>query len=75
MFLSSGPDFPVSAPSDPLYIEDVADFILEGVHEGSQFGYAVTFVDLNGDNITDIAISAPRDGSELLQYTVCRVIS
>ena len=54
----------------PLMVEDVAHMILEGFHEGSQFGTAITTTDLNVDNITDIVVGAPGYGSDTLQYNV-----
>ena len=50
-------------------IDEVADQILEGTTENSRFGYSLTLLDYNADGVSDLAVGAPSQGSNSLNYT------
>ncbi|XP_028400201.1 phosphatidylinositol-glycan-specific phospholipase D-like [Dendronephthya gigantea] len=50
-------------------IDQAANQILEGTATNSRFGYALTLLDYNADGVNDLAISAPSQGSNSLNYT------
>lgn len=56
-----------------ILVENISDVILQGYHEGDQFGYAMTLVDLNKDGVKDLTVSAPTEGSDHLIYTVSEI--
>ncbi|XP_041456952.1 phosphatidylinositol-glycan-specific phospholipase D-like [Lytechinus variegatus] len=49
-------------------LDQQADLILQGFHEGGRFGSDVVAVDINLDGFVDIAVSAPSVGSTNLTY-------
>jgi len=49
-------------PCEDLNLDVSANMILDGMVENGRFGTAVAVVDLNGDGVDDLAVSAPSTG-------------
>eukprot|EP01137_Pigoraptor_chileana_P012106 Opistho-2@64067 len=50
-------------------IDNDHDFVAEGMDANGRFGSALAVVDLNGDGVDDLAVSAPSTGANSLAYS------
>ncbi|EDO26775.1 predicted protein, partial [Nematostella vectensis] len=58
-----------SFPFHDMDLDECADMSLDGIVPNGRFGYDLAVSDLNKDGIDDLAVSAPSEGADNLQYT------